>query len=88
MPTGNNLPSLFRLPKQRLKLEWHRIKQRSKDYLRVLMYRHRAPKPRPALGIRKIGPMAQAMHNQMYTAFAECVSLPLPLAIPHPYPCL
>ena len=74
MPTGNNLPPLFRLPKQRLKLEWHRLKQRSKDFVRVLSYRQRAPKPRPKLGIRQVGETALAMHEQMYTAFAECVA--------------
>lgn len=28
MPTGPNKPSLFRTPRLRLKLEWHRLKSR------------------------------------------------------------
>ena len=45
----------------------------TKSSCRVMMYLHRAQKPRPRLGLRSIGPAAQAMHDQMYTAFAEYV---------------
>ena len=34
MPTGRNKPSFFRMPKERLNLEWYRIKSRAKDLVR------------------------------------------------------
>ncbi|MCJ1255856.1 hypothetical protein MMC24_003674 [Lignoscripta atroalba] len=74
MPTGSNKPSLFHLPKVRLKLEWHRLKQRVQDLGGVLYYKYgitNKPNPRPKLSLGNTGRLATALHSQMYTAFAE-----------------
>lgn len=72
MPTGRRKPSILIEPRQRLKLEWHRVKTRFEEYKGALGYKFLTKrKPRPKLGLRRVGPTAQAMYRQMYTAFAE-----------------
>ena len=36
MPTGSKKPSVFRKPKERLRLEWYRLKTRLRDVLRLV----------------------------------------------------
>ncbi|KAL8810598.1 MAG: hypothetical protein Q9200_002444 [Gallowayella weberi] len=56
MPTGRRKPSLFLEPQ--LRMGW------SYKYLS-------RKKPRPKMGLRRVGPTAQALYRQMYTAFAD-----------------
>ncbi|SLM38456.1 Mitochondrial inner membrane protein Mba1 [Lasallia pustulata] len=71
MPTGASKPSLFRTPRLRLKLEWHRLKSRVTGLGGVIYYKYGIIKPRPKLKLRQIAPSALALHRRMYTAFAE-----------------
>ena len=98
MPVGKNKPSLIQLPRERLNLEWFRLKRRFLDFggcvrqqliirqnsctllmvrcspCSVLYYKWfitKKPNSRPMLALRNTGPIASALHRQMYTAFAE-----------------
>ncbi|KAI9875788.1 MAG: hypothetical protein M1830_007998 [Pleopsidium flavum] len=70
MPTGANKPSIFSTPRDRLKMEWRRIKSRVVDFGSLIAYKW-IPKPRLKLRRRQLAPTAVALHGQMYTAFAE-----------------
>ncbi|KAL8742367.1 MAG: hypothetical protein Q9190_005137 [Brigantiaea leucoxantha] len=73
MPTGPRKPSIFRQPRTRLRLEWHRIKTRATELAGLFTYKYtiKKTKPRPKLGRRQIKSTAQALYRQMYTALAE-----------------
>lgn len=70
MPIGRNRPSFFKNPKGRLKLEFRRLRNFVGGFVSVLVYRSLA-KPKPKLRLRQTAPTALALHQQMYTAFAE-----------------
>ncbi|MCJ1403891.1 hypothetical protein MMC11_007114 [Xylographa trunciseda] len=74
MPIRLKRPSIFRHTRLRLQLEWHRLKTRMTDLGGVIYYKWgiaKKPNPRPKLALRNTGRIAQALHMQMYTAFAE-----------------
>lgn len=73
MPTGRRKPSMLTEPRRRLRLEWYRIKKRFEELRMGYGYKYTLikKKPRPKMGLRKVGPTAQALYRQMYTAFAE-----------------
>ncbi|MCJ1235962.1 hypothetical protein MMC14_003938 [Varicellaria rhodocarpa] len=73
MPTGVNKPSFFSLPRERLKLELHRLITRFKDFGAILYYKFGIGKKpnRPRLKLRNTGRIAAALHLQMYNAFAD-----------------
>ncbi|MCJ1312389.1 hypothetical protein MMC25_006063 [Agyrium rufum] len=74
MPTGPRIPSLFQDPRTRLKLEWVRFRTRVKDFSSLIAYKYQAikkPFPKPKLALRTIGPTANGIYKQMYTAFAD-----------------
>ncbi|KAI4157410.1 MAG: hypothetical protein L6R39_000692 [Caloplaca ligustica] len=63
---------MFTAPRRRFRLEWHRVKTRFEELKGALGYKYLSKrKPRPKLGLRRVGPIAQAMYQQMYTSFAE-----------------
>lgn len=68
MPTGKNLPSLFKSPSLRLLLEKHRLKQRIMDLRDMAVFRYYT-----GLKLRLFEPrkVAVQLHKDMYTAFAE-----------------
>lgn len=74
MPSRPKRPSMFRSPRLRLQLEWRRLKTRVIDLGSVTYYKWgiaKKPNPRPKLALRNTGRIAQALHTQMYTAFAD-----------------
>jgi len=74
MPSRLKRPSVFRSTRLRLQLEWHRLKTRVTDLGGVIYYKWgiaKKPNPRPKLALRNTGRIAQALHTQMYTAFAD-----------------
>ncbi|MCJ1396272.1 hypothetical protein MMC18_009161 [Xylographa bjoerkii] len=74
MPSRPKRPSMLRSTRLRLQLEWHRLKARVIDLGGVTYYKWgiaKKPNPRPKLALRNTGRIAQALHTQMYTAFAE-----------------
>lgn len=80
MPTGKNLPSLFREPRFRFQIEWRRVKRRFQDYLsafiafKTQIYSSipRGKRPaRPKINLFTIKPAAIKLHKQMYTAYAN-----------------
>ncbi|KAL8681497.1 MAG: hypothetical protein Q9186_002383 [Xanthomendoza sp. 1 TL-2023] len=72
MPTGRRKPSLFLEPRRRLALEWYRARQRFIELRMGWSYKYLSEKkPRPKMGLRRVGPTAQALYRQMYTAFAD-----------------
>ena len=72
MPTGRRKPSVLKEPRVRLQLEWHRLKKRTEEFKMRWGYKFMGKvKPRPKIGLRRVGPTAQALYRQMYTAFAE-----------------
>lgn len=73
MPTGSKKPSMFTDFRRRMKLEWFRMKKRIEEKQMVYGYKFSLTekKPRPKMGLRRVGPIAQALYRQMYTAFAE-----------------
>lgn len=72
MPTGPRKPSILREPRSRLKLEWHRLRKRTEELKMRWGYKFMSKtRPRPKIGLRRVGPTAQALYRQMYTAFAE-----------------
>ncbi|KAL8953970.1 MAG: hypothetical protein Q9222_000180 [Ikaeria aurantiellina] len=73
MPTGSKKPSMFSNPRRRLRLEWYRVKRRLEEIRMGWAYKYTLSKqkPRPKMSLRKVGPTAQALYRQMYTAFAD-----------------
>ncbi|KAI4284141.1 MAG: hypothetical protein L6R38_001639 [Xanthoria sp. 2 TBL-2021] len=72
MPTGRRTPSIFSEPRRRWQLELHRARQRFIELRMGWSYKYLSKrKPRPKMGLRPVGPTAQALYRQMYTAFAE-----------------
>ncbi|KAI4259500.1 MAG: hypothetical protein LQ352_000687 [Teloschistes flavicans] len=73
MPTGSKKPSMFTDFRRRMKLEWFRMKKRIEEKQMVYGYKFSLTekKPRPKMGLRRVGPIAQALYRQMYTAFAD-----------------
>lgn len=76
MPTGNRIPSLFKEPQRRAKLEWARIRKRVSDYASVLSYkwavvRRASGLQRPMLKLKETKTIARELHHEMYSAFAE-----------------
>ncbi|KAI9674987.1 MAG: hypothetical protein M1817_001393 [Caeruleum heppii] len=70
MPAFATRPAIYRQPRERLKLEWLRFKSRMRDLASLAVYKF-SSKPRPMLRRRQVAPTALALHQQMYTAFAE-----------------
>ncbi|KAL7265811.1 hypothetical protein RUND412_011662 [Rhizina undulata] len=68
MPTGRNLPSMFTSPRQRLRLEMHRLKQRFLDVRDMAVFRWQS---KMKLKVFEPKAIATALHRDMYTAFAE-----------------
>ena len=68
-PTGSNVPSL--LSKDYFSLKWHQYKRHAQDLFVMAIYRitNRADKIR--INFSKTAPTAKALHESMYTAFAE-----------------
>lgn len=73
MPTGDSLPSMFRAPRQRARVEWHRLKSRFQDLKGLFYYKFMIRKrPWPKLGSRRqLGNHARNLQYVMYNAFAE-----------------
>ncbi|KAL8734418.1 MAG: hypothetical protein Q9181_003221 [Wetmoreana brouardii] len=73
MPTGARKPSIITDPRRRMRLEWHRLKKRVEEVRMGYGYKYTLgkTKPRPKMGLRQLGPTAQALYRQMYTAFAD-----------------
>jgi len=74
MPSRPKRPSIFKSTRLRMQLEWHRLKTRVTDLGGVTYYKWgiaKKPNPRPKLALRNTGRIAQALHTQMYTAFAD-----------------
>ncbi|KAI4264601.1 MAG: hypothetical protein L6R42_000306 [Xanthoria sp. 1 TBL-2021] len=72
MPTGRRKPSIFSEPRRRWQLELHRARQRFIELRMGWSYKYLSKrKPRPKMGLRPVGPTAQALYTQMYTAFAD-----------------
>lgn len=72
MPTGSRKPSIFTHPHLRLRLERHRLVKRFEELKMRWSYKYMSKSmPRPKIGLRRVGPTAQALYRQMYTALAE-----------------
>ncbi|KAL8708274.1 MAG: hypothetical protein Q9220_006851 [cf. Caloplaca sp. 1 TL-2023] len=73
MPTGSKKPSIISEPRRRLRLEWYRVKRRLEEVRMGWAYKYTLSKqkPRPKMSLRRIGPTAQVLYRQMYTAFAD-----------------
>ncbi|KAL9042391.1 MAG: hypothetical protein Q9180_000639 [Flavoplaca navasiana] len=72
MPTGRRKPSIFSEPRRRWQLELYRARQRFIELRMGWSYKYLTKqKPRPKMGLRRVGPIAQALYRQMYTAFAD-----------------
>ncbi|KAL8994919.1 MAG: hypothetical protein Q9169_005256 [Polycauliona sp. 2 TL-2023] len=72
MPTGRQKPSIFSEPRRRWQLELYRAKQRFIELRMGWSYKYLTKrKPRPKMGLRRVGPTARALYRQMYTAFAD-----------------
>lgn len=73
MPTGSKKPSIFTDFRKRMRLEWHRIQKRIEEKKMTYGYKFSLTekRPRPKMGLRRIGPIAQALYRQMYNAYAE-----------------
>ncbi|KAI9795482.1 MAG: hypothetical protein M1833_007012 [Piccolia ochrophora] len=70
MPGRRNRPSLVNAPRERLTLEWTRMKRMFLDLGSLLIYKS-FTKPWLKLRRRQVAPTAVALHQQMYTAFAD-----------------
>ncbi|KAI4195697.1 MAG: hypothetical protein LQ350_007054 [Teloschistes chrysophthalmus] len=73
MPTGSKKPSIFTDFRKRMRLEWHRIQKRIEEKKMTYGYKFSLTekRPRPKMGLRRIGPIAQALYRQMYNAYAD-----------------
>ncbi|KAF2802975.1 uncharacterized protein BDZ99DRAFT_454266 [Mytilinidion resinicola] len=73
-PTGKNLPSIFRKPRERLDIEWQSLKRRTMDKFGLITWKFFLKgwksRPRPKLERRALVPLAKDYHSQIYTAFA------------------
>ncbi|KAL3420182.1 hypothetical protein PVAG01_08681 [Phlyctema vagabunda] len=76
-PSGSNVPSIFSNPRGLLKLQWWRLRYRFRDAFSSLVLKWSSPSIkswyRPSLKLNRsqIAPSAVALHQTMYTAFAE-----------------
>nr|AVI60843.1 Mitochondrial inner membrane protein Mba1 [Morchella crassipes] len=68
MPTGTNLPSLFKKPGERLSLIKIRIKQRIFDIRDMVVFKWATKQKLRIWEPKKVAP---SLHKDMYTAFAE-----------------
>jgi len=76
-PTGSNRPSPFRVPLSHLKFQWKRLVYRLRDRFSLLILKYSSPREKGwfkrSIKISRsiITPTAVALHQQMYTSFAE-----------------
>lgn len=71
MPTGGNMPSFFRMPWYRTKMEAARISKRGKDLFSVFTFKYLTGWRKTKISFRKTAPTAMALHRQVYSAFAD-----------------
>ena len=70
-PSGSNLPSLISTPKTYAALRYHQIKRRLQDLFVMAIYRITNRADGIKINFRATKPIATALHQNMYTAFAE-----------------
>ncbi|KAK5114660.1 hypothetical protein LTR62_002233 [Meristemomyces frigidus] len=71
MPRGTQLPSWFTDFSNRWLLEKKRLRTRALEFFSAFVYRWFLVKPRPRLQLGRIPGIAQELHREMYTAFAQ-----------------
>ncbi|KAK2758068.1 hypothetical protein FQN54_004475 [Arachnomyces sp. PD_36] len=69
-PTGDNMPSIFQEPSDRLRMEWLYWKTKVLNFIGLVAYAKFMNKKVPLL-FRERKPAALDLHKKMYTAFAE-----------------
>lgn len=70
-PSGANRPSLLTSPKALATLQWARFKRKVSDLAIIAIYRWSHRKNGVKIHFRKTAPTAMALHEHMYTAFAN-----------------
>ncbi|KAL1959610.1 hypothetical protein VTO42DRAFT_1645 [Malbranchea cinnamomea] len=70
-PLNKNMPSIFKEPRKRLRMEWTWLKNRFQDFVSVVAYSKFLMKPKLPFRFRERKRKALELHKQMYTAFAE-----------------
>ncbi|TVY87232.1 hypothetical protein LAWI1_G006009 [Lachnellula willkommii] len=76
LPRFSNRPSIFREPRQHLKLRWRGFRLYLRDWFSLVVFKFAGPEPgwfKRSFKIKrsKLGPTALALHKQMYSSFAE-----------------
>jgi len=76
LPKFSNRPSIFREPRQHLRLLWRGFRLKLRDWFGLIVFKFAGPEPRWfnrsfKIHRSKLVPTALALHKQMYSSFAE-----------------